>query len=53
MDREADQLSRIAAGSDNPAKFDEAAKTLGLKPFKVTVDRGRARGATTASTCRA
>jgi peptidyl-prolyl cis-trans isomerase D len=40
MDREADQLSRIAAGSDNPAKFDEAAKTLGLKPFKITVTEG-------------
>jgi peptidyl-prolyl cis-trans isomerase D len=40
MDREADQLSRVAAGSDNPAKFDEAAKTLGLKPFKVTVTEG-------------
>lgn len=40
MDREADQLSRIAAGSDQPAKFDEAAKTLGLTPFKVTVTEG-------------
>lgn len=40
MDREADQLSRIAAGSDNPAKFDEAAKTLGLKPFKIQVTEG-------------
>jgi peptidyl-prolyl cis-trans isomerase D len=40
MDREADQLSKIAAGSDQPAKFDEAAKTLGLTPFKVTVTEG-------------
>lgn len=40
MDREADQLSRIAAGSDQPAKFDEAAKTLGLTPFKVSVNEG-------------
>ena len=40
MDREADQLSRIAAGGDQPAKFDEAAKTLGLTPFKITVTEG-------------
>jgi parvulin-like peptidyl-prolyl isomerase len=40
MDREADQLSRIAAGSDQPAKFDEAAKTLKLTPFKITVTDG-------------
>jgi peptidyl-prolyl cis-trans isomerase D len=40
MDRDADQLSRIAAGSDNPAKFDEAAKALGLKPFRITVTEG-------------
>jgi peptidyl-prolyl cis-trans isomerase D len=40
MDREADQLSRVAAGSDNPAKFDEAAKALGLKPFRITVTEG-------------
>lgn len=40
MDREADQLSRIAAGSDQPAKFDEAAKTLKLTPFKITVTEG-------------
>ena len=40
MDRLADQLSRIAAGSDQPAKFDEAAKTLGLTPFKVNVTEG-------------
>lgn len=40
MDREADQLARIAAGSDQPAKFDEAARTLGLTPFTVTVAEG-------------
>jgi parvulin-like peptidyl-prolyl isomerase len=40
MDREADQLARIAAGSDQPAKFDEAAKTLKLTPFKLTVTEG-------------
>ena len=41
IDRLADQLSKIAAGSDQPAKFDEAAKTLGLTPFKVTVTEGQ------------
>jgi peptidyl-prolyl cis-trans isomerase D len=40
MDRRADQLSRIAASSDQPAKFDEAAKTLGLTPFKINVTEG-------------
>jgi parvulin-like peptidyl-prolyl isomerase len=40
MDREADQLARIAAGSDQPAKLDEAAKTLKLTPFKITVTEG-------------
>lgn len=40
VDREADRLSKLAAGSDQPAKFDEAAKTLGLTPFKVEVTEG-------------
>ena len=40
MDRLADSLSRIAAGSDQPAKFDEAAKALGLTPFRVEVTEG-------------
>ncbi|HEU4721852.1 MAG TPA: peptidyl-prolyl cis-trans isomerase [Gemmatimonadaceae bacterium] len=40
MDRRADQLSRIAASSDQPAKFDEAAKALGLTPFKINVTEG-------------
>jgi peptidyl-prolyl cis-trans isomerase D len=41
VDREADQLSKLAAGSEVPAKFDQAAKTLGLTPFKVTVAEGQ------------
>jgi peptidyl-prolyl cis-trans isomerase D len=40
VDREADQLAKLAAGSDQPSKFDEAAKTLGLTPFKVDVNEG-------------
>jgi peptidyl-prolyl cis-trans isomerase D len=40
VDREADQLSKLAAGSDQPAKFAEAAKTLGLKPITVSVTEG-------------
>ena len=40
VDRQADQLARIAAGSEQPAKFDEAARTLGLAPFRVTVTEG-------------
>ena len=40
VDREADQLARIAASSDQPAKFDEAARTLKLTPFRVTVTDG-------------
>jgi peptidyl-prolyl cis-trans isomerase D len=40
LDRLADQLSRIAAGSEQPAKLDEAAKALGLTPFKVNVTEG-------------
>jgi len=41
IDREADQLSKLAAGSDQPAKFAEAAKALNLKPFTVTVTEGQ------------
>ena len=37
MDREADQLAKLVAGADQPRKFDEAAKTLGLTPFPVQV----------------
>jgi peptidyl-prolyl cis-trans isomerase D len=40
VDRAADQLSKLAAGSDVPAKFDQAAKALGITPFKVTVAEG-------------
>ena len=41
VDREADQLARLAAGSDQPTKFDEAARTLKLTPFKVAVTEGQ------------
>ena len=41
VDREADQLSRLAASSDQPAKFDEAARSLKLTPFKVAVTEGQ------------
>jgi len=40
VDREADELARLAAGSDQPAKFDQAAKTLGLTPVKIDVEEG-------------
>jgi peptidyl-prolyl cis-trans isomerase D len=40
VDREADQLAKLAASATEPAKFDQAAKTLGLTPFKVTVAEG-------------
>jgi peptidyl-prolyl cis-trans isomerase D len=40
VDREADQLAKLAAGSDQPSKFDEAAKSLSLTPFKVDVNEG-------------
>ena len=35
IDREADQLAKIVAGSDDPRKFDEAGRTLKLTPFRV------------------
>ena len=40
VDREADQLAKLAASATEPAKFDQAAKTLGLTPFKVTAVEG-------------
>jgi peptidyl-prolyl cis-trans isomerase D len=40
VDREADELAKLAAGSEQPAKFDEAAKALSLTPFKVDVTEG-------------
>ena len=35
VDREADQLAKLVAGADQPQKFDDAAKTLGLKSISV------------------
>jgi peptidyl-prolyl cis-trans isomerase D len=35
VDREADQLAKLVAGSDQAHKFDEAAKSMNLKPFPV------------------
>jgi peptidyl-prolyl cis-trans isomerase D len=40
VDREADQLAKLAAGATGSAKFDQAAKTLGLTPFTVSVMEG-------------
>lgn len=40
VDREADQLARLAGGSDQPAKFDDAARSLKLTPFRVAVTEG-------------
>jgi peptidyl-prolyl cis-trans isomerase D len=40
VDREADQLSKLAASSDQPAKFDSAARVLKLTPFRVSVTEG-------------
>jgi peptidyl-prolyl cis-trans isomerase D len=37
VDREADQLAKMVSGTDQPRKFDDAAKTLGLTPFRVHV----------------
>lgn len=41
VDREADQLAKLTASATDPAKFDQAAKTLGLTPFKVQVIEGQ------------
>ena len=35
IDRQADQLAKLVASTDQPRKFDDAAKTLGLKSFPV------------------
>ena len=35
VDREADRLAKLVAGAEQPHKFDDAAKSLGLKPFIV------------------
>ena len=40
VDREADELAKIAASATDPAKFDQAAKTLGLTPLEVTAVEG-------------
>ena len=42
VDRAADQLAKLVAGADQPHKFDEAAKALGLTPFKVQVSENQA-----------
>ncbi|MFN2638012.1 MAG: peptidyl-prolyl cis-trans isomerase [Gemmatimonadaceae bacterium] len=41
-DRRADSLSRIAASSDQPAKFDEAARTLHIPVLKAQAIEGNA-----------
>jgi peptidyl-prolyl cis-trans isomerase D len=41
VDREADRLSTLAASAMEPAKFDQAAKALGLTPFRVTAIDGQ------------
>lgn len=41
VDREADQLAKLAASAMEPAKFDQAAKALGLTPFRVTAIEGQ------------
>ena len=35
LDKKADSLSNLAGGSEDPAKFDAAAKKLGLTPIRV------------------
>jgi Parvulin-like peptidyl-prolyl isomerase len=37
VDRLADQLAKLIAGADQPKKFDDAAKAMGLTPFHVQV----------------
>jgi peptidyl-prolyl cis-trans isomerase D len=41
-DRRADALSKLAAGQDNPAKFDSAAKSMGLLVSQIEVRDGEA-----------
>jgi peptidyl-prolyl cis-trans isomerase D len=41
VDREADQLAKLAASATDPARFDQAAKTLNLKPFEVKAIEGQ------------
>ena len=37
VDHAADQMAKLVSGADQPRKFDDAAKTLGLTPFHVQV----------------
>jgi peptidyl-prolyl cis-trans isomerase D len=37
VDRSADQLAKLVAGSDQPKTFDDAARTMGLTPFHIQV----------------
>ena len=37
VDKLADQLAKLVAGADQPKKFDDAAKSMGLTPFHVQV----------------
>lgn len=39
-DRRADSLARLAAGADEPGKFDAAAEAMGLKPVQAFVREG-------------
>jgi peptidyl-prolyl cis-trans isomerase D len=41
IDRLADQLANLAAGSDQPAKLDTAARQLGLEVIKVEAEQGQ------------
>jgi peptidyl-prolyl cis-trans isomerase D len=41
VDRAADQLAKLVAGADQPHKFDDAAKSLGLTPFHVQVSENQ------------
>src|SRR5919206_1135350 len=41
IDREADQLASLAAGSTDPTKLDSAARKLGLTLMKVTATEGQ------------
>jgi peptidyl-prolyl cis-trans isomerase D len=43
-DRAADQLARVAAGSSDPAKFDEVANSLGLLVTQVPLVEGQTAG---------
>jgi peptidyl-prolyl cis-trans isomerase D len=40
VDREADQLAKLTAGVEQPGRYGDAAKQLGLTPFAVTAFEG-------------